>query len=58
MKIACGGVVTQCHISREVRVEGIRMEERGLQIKGDKKWIIYHILPSAMIYLFMIVNYI
>ena len=36
--------------------EGKRLEVRGLQIKGDKMWIIYHILPFALILLFVIIN--
>ena len=33
-----------------------KKEERGLRMKGDKRWNIYHVLPPILILLFVIIN--
>ena len=32
------------------------LANRGLWMKGDKRWIIYHDLPSTFVLLFTIIN--
>ena len=44
--------------NKVVRVGGIRMEERGLWIKGVKGGIAYYILPSTLILLFLIIKHV
>ena len=46
-----------CSFNKVVRGEKIRMEDKGLRMRGDEKWIIYHVLPPTLIFIFIIVNF-
>ena len=54
----CGAITALCHfIKRGLQMNGGKMMvERGLWIKEDKRWIIYHVLPYTLILLFMVIN--